>query len=83
MWRRYLSFWGRNIDRDLNDEFSFHVEMRRQEFMDHGLGPERARKAAHRVFGNAALLRDECRLIQREQEHIVRRTNYLDQFKQD
>ena len=83
MWRRYLTFWGRNIDRDLNDEFGFHLEMRRQEFMDSGLPPEPALKAAKRVFGDAELLRNECRLIDRQQEQIVRRTHYFEQFKQD
>ncbi len=83
MWRRYRIFWGRSIDRDLNDEFGFHVEMRRQEFMDRGLLPGPALKAAHQVFGDAELLRNECRRIDRQQEQIVRRTNYFEQFKQD
>ena len=28
MWRRYLTFWGRNRRRDVNDEIDFHLEMR-------------------------------------------------------
>ena len=83
MWRRYLTFWGRDIDNDLEDEIRFHIEMRRQEFIDAGLSPDAAREATQQVFGEIEIVREQCRSIDREQERIVQRADYLDQFKQD
>ena len=37
MWRRYLTFWGRNSRRDVNDEIDFHLEMRGREFAEKGM----------------------------------------------
>ena len=83
MRRRYLTFWGRDIDNDLEDEIRFHIEMRRQEFTDAGLSPDAAREATQQVFGDVEIVREQCRSIDQEQERIVQRTDYLDQFKQD
>ena len=27
-WRRYLRFWGPNVDADVDDELRFHLDMR-------------------------------------------------------
>src|SRR5579864_720540 len=59
---RIGSIWrSRNLDRDLNDELRFHIEMRAKEHLAAGMTPEEARRAAERQFGNAALIKDRTR----------------------
>jgi len=38
--------------RDVSDELRFHLEMRTQEFIERGMSPEDARRAAARAFGD-------------------------------
>jgi putative ABC transport system permease protein len=45
----------------LNDELSFHLEKQIAENVAAGMGPEEARYAALRTFGNPALLREQTR----------------------
>ena len=63
MWRRYLLFWGRKPEADVEREFRFHLEMRTQELIDAGRTPQEARKEAERYFGNAERFRAECKTI--------------------
>lgn len=45
----------------LDDELRFHIEQQVAENVEAGMGPEEARYAALRAFGNPALLRDQTR----------------------
>jgi hypothetical protein len=47
--------------RDVDDEIRFHLEMRTAEFMERGLAPEAARRAALESFGDVAAIEAECR----------------------
>jgi len=38
-WRRYLRFWRPNVERDVDDEMRFHLEMREREYVAAGLSP--------------------------------------------
>ena len=49
-WRK--SIHRRRLDRDLEDEIQFHLEMRSRWNRDAGLAPEAALNAARRQFGN-------------------------------
>ena len=51
----------RRVERDLDDELSFHVEREARKLIDQGMAPERARATAQARFGSAALVADECR----------------------
>lgn len=53
----------RKLDRDLDDEVSFHLAMRRQKLENAGLPPEEASAVALRRFGNPALLREAARSL--------------------
>lgn len=45
----------------LNSEFEFHLEQQTAEYMSQGMGPEEARLAAIRLFGNPAVLDEQTR----------------------
>lgn len=51
-WRRYLRFWGRDVDADVADELSFHLESRIAEYRAHGLSLEEAERAARQRLGD-------------------------------
>ena len=45
-WRRYLRFFGPNVDADVDDELRFHLEMRARDYEARGLSADAARQAA-------------------------------------
>ena len=47
--------------RDVDDEIRFHLEMRAQEFIERGLAPDAAQRAALESFGDVAAIGAECR----------------------
>src|SRR5262245_61244535 len=51
----------RQLDRDLQDELSFHLAMREQKHLNAGLQPDMAQTQARREFGNASLVKETCR----------------------
>ena len=55
-WRRYLRFFGPNIDADVDDELRFHLETRAAEYRKLGLSPEEAARAAHTRFGDVEVI---------------------------
>jgi len=83
MWRRYLTFWGRDIDRDLYDEVEFHIEARARELIDAGWTPEAARNEARRLFGDPRPILSKCRWIDSRFEKEKRMTRYLEDLKSD
>lgn len=83
IWRRYLTFWGPNVDRDVEGELRFHLEMRTRELIDRGMDPKQARDEARRAFGDIRQVRSECNDIGKEFEADMRRTEHYDHLKQD
>jgi putative ABC transport system permease protein len=60
-WRRYLRFWGLNVDADIDDELRFHLESRVGEFVAAGHSPEDARRLALERFGDVPGIRGSLR----------------------
>src|SRR5713101_6397789 len=66
---RVQAAWGRcralvrrgGLERDLQDELRFHLDMREAEYRAAGLDAEEARHAAARRLGNAVALKEEIR----------------------
>ncbi len=83
MWRRYLTFWGRDIDRDLEAELDFHLEARKTELIDEGWSPVDARREAERLLGNLQGIHNECAGVDRLREVEMKRADYLEQLRQD
>jgi putative ABC transport system permease protein len=66
MWARVRNalrviFRRRAVERDLDEELQFHLEMQTQEHVRRGLSPEAAREAASRSFGGYERVKEQCR----------------------
>jgi predicted permease len=64
VWLRIRSLWTRrDLDRDLNDELSFHLAQRTDKNRAAGMDATEARHAAHRQLGNATHVKDRTREV--------------------
>jgi putative ABC transport system permease protein len=61
-WSRFLNLWrSKALDRDLDDELRFHLEMQTQRNIDRGADPMEAAAQARRHFGNIVRAREDMR----------------------
>ena len=82
-WRRYLRFWGRDLEADLDDELRFHIEMREQEYRAEGMSVAEARAAVIARFGDVARVREACTIIDHRRERRMHLTEWLATVRQD
>ena len=62
IWNRLSSLFRRaEIDRELEEEMAFHVEMKTREHVQAGMSEVEARRAAQRAFGNRTLAEEDSR----------------------
>lgn len=62
LWRRLLCLFRRGcLDRELEKEMQFHLDMKVRKNREAGMHDEQARCVARRQFGNPALLREDSR----------------------
>jgi predicted permease len=59
--RLVCSLRTRKLNRDLGDEFAFHLEMKTHDLVSAGLSPEEARHQALRQFGNVIATKERTR----------------------
>jgi putative ABC transport system permease protein len=83
MWARFRALWGPDPQRDVEDELSFHLEMRERELIARGTDPARARELALRRFGDVDSPRAQCVTISERQGRRMARTEYIDELRQD
>jgi len=83
MWKRVQRVFGPNPKVDVQDELSFHLEMRVRELIDRGESPERARELALQRFGDYDESRRECEAIDERRGRRMARTEYLTELRQD
>ena len=83
MWRRYLRFWGPDIEADVKDELDFHIDMRAQELIESGWPRNEAHQEALRLFGDMQDVRSECRSIDKRREKTLRRAALFTDLRQD
>jgi predicted permease len=84
--RRYIRLphsSPKQIDRELDDELSFHLEMRSKELQEAGLSAANADKEARRRFGNVANAREYCRDQDLQREGHRRWSAVFDEAWQD
>jgi predicted permease len=84
-WRRVfrLDSDRRHVERDVNEEIAFHLEMRMRKLVDAGMDPESARRAALAQFGDLPTVRDECLTIGRDRERAMRFRDFITAVRQD
>ena len=49
--------WRPKVDREVDDELAFHLEMRTREYIERGMDPASARREAEKRFGNVRRMR--------------------------
>jgi putative ABC transport system permease protein len=82
-WRRYVRFWGNDVEADVDDEFRFHLETEIEQLVARGSSPDAARAEALRRFGNVDLYRQYCRSADARRLGRERRTENLTVLLQD
>jgi putative ABC transport system permease protein len=68
---------------DVDDELSFHLEMRAKEHLAQGDSPDRARQLAERRFGDYERSRAECVAINERRRTRMTRAEYVRELRQD
>lgn len=82
-WRRYLRFWGSNIDDDVDEEFDFHIEMRVEEYVARGMTKDEARLAVMERLGDVDAARSECIELGKVRERHARQADFFDGLRAD
>jgi len=84
--RRFLRRVSRSdgqVGRDVDEEVTFHLEMKERELIAAGVAPGEARQAARRAFGDIALARESLSAQERAFERRRRRTMWLEEWARD
>jgi putative ABC transport system permease protein len=82
-WRRYLRFWGPNVDADVDDELRFHLDMRQRDYEARGLPPAEARRAARERFGDPARVEQQLRTHDHGRERRKHRREVMSDVLRD
>jgi putative ABC transport system permease protein len=82
-WRRYLRFWGPDVDGDIADELRYHLDMRTRHFRESGMTDHDARRAALESFGDFDAVTRELRDHDRRNLKRQRRADMLQDIVQD
>ncbi len=83
MWRRYLRFWGPDIEADVDEELAFHLAMRARYFEARGMSPDEARRAAAERFGDVARIGNQLRDHDRRRQQVHQRKEFMGDLAQD
>jgi predicted permease len=68
---------------EVDGEVAFHLEMRARHYESCGLPPAAARARAWAEFGDVDRVRRDCRALGQQRDQHMRRTQYLDELRQD
>ncbi|MEJ7810731.1 MAG: ABC transporter permease [Gemmatimonadaceae bacterium] len=78
-----LGVGAKHVERDVNEELAFHIEMRARKLIAAGVAPDAAREQAMGQFGDLAVVRAECLDIGHRKERDVQRANHFHESLQD
>jgi putative ABC transport system permease protein len=78
-----LDLGPHHVERDVDTELAFHLEMRIRRLVQRGMDPVSARAQALRQFGDWNLVRAQMLDIDYQQEKTVKRANYFAELRQD
>ena len=76
-------FWSVPVEREVDSEVAFHLEMRVRELLEQGMAPNEARAVALRRFGDVDSITEACRDIGRRRNTEMRRTEWLTELRHD
>ena len=71
------------MEREVDSELAFHLEMRVRELLDQGMTPEDARAAALERFGDLGRITEACRDLGRRRNEDMRRAEWLTELRHD
>jgi putative ABC transport system permease protein len=80
---RFPSRTTRQIEREVDEELRFHLDMRAAELVERGLVPSAAREEALRQFGDLEATRAYCREQDLQTEKATGRSTLLEEVRQD
>ena len=75
--------WGVPVEQEVEEEISFHLEMRVRELIAGGMDPATARETALARAGDLARLRERCVELGRKRDREMRLTQWLEEFRDD
>ena len=75
--------WRPKVDREVDDELAFHLEMRTREYIERGMDPASARREAEKRFGNVRRMRATLEHLGQGRNRHMQRTEYLSELRQD
>lgn len=75
--------WRVPVDREVDEELRFHVDMRTRELMAAGMDPDQARAHAERRLADLGAVRRTCVDIGRKRDRKMRVLQLLDEFRHD
>lgn len=83
--RRPLGFGFRraHVEREVDDELAFHLEMRARKLSGSGLSADDAQREALRQFGDVGSIRRDCIDLDRERIRTMERANLFSELRQD
>src|SRR6184192_2011682 len=71
------------IEREVDDELAFHLEMRERQLIAAGMDPKAAKQEALRQFGDMHSVRDFCVTLDEDRERAMKRANRMGELGQD
>src|SRR4051794_25091272 len=76
-------FWRPRVPDEVDDELSFHREMRERELIERGMDPQAARREAQRRAGDVEHTRSTLLGLGTGRNRHMERTQYLGELRQD
>ena len=83
LWRRYLRFFGPDVDADVDDELAHHLALREADYVARGMTPAQARAAARERFGDVDGVRRTLRGMGRRRLRRLTRVRALADLGRD
>lgn len=72
MWRIFKHSDSKEIEREIEEQLRFHIELLTQANLQQDMSPEKAKEAALRRFGDVEQIKDQCAQISRRNQPLVR-----------
>ena len=75
--------WKEPVEREIDEELAFHIEMRANDLVARGMAPAEARREAARRLGDPAKVRESVRAAALDRDRHMLRTQFLAEIGQD